>query len=61
VRLNGLDADLEAVGNFLILEAGPNEMQDLLFTARQGLRAFPERRGSQTAGVIVVALYSAGK
>lgn len=36
VSLDRFDADFQPLGDFFILEAGPDQLQDLLFTGREG-------------------------
>lgn len=39
VSLDGFDADFQPLGDFLVLEAGPDQLQDFLFTDREGFRS----------------------
>ena len=38
MRLDGLHADLEPLGDFLILEASPDQLKNFLFACRQRFR-----------------------
>src|SRR5262249_18542708 len=46
MRLDGLDADLESLTDFLVLEPSPNQLKNLLLTTGEGFRSlFARRRG----------------
>lgn len=38
MRLDGLDADFQALGDLLIFESSPDQLQNFLFASRQGFR-----------------------
>ena len=42
--LNSLDADFQPLGDFLIFESSPYQLEDFLFAGRQGFRTSLTRR-----------------